>query len=420
MWQFSRASQGNRDFIPFLADTTTRGFQRGECIHSQQVAMAAAISTRGDFDAGALRAAARRSKDGPQARRLLALAAIYDGATRTEAAKIDGVGLQVVRDWVLRFNAHGPDGLIDRRAPGQAPRLNERASCGAGGDPGERTDPGGARVVRWRIVDPCQWIFEVFRISVSQQTLSRVLRTMGYRKLSARPRHQPRPKARSRILKKSPRPPGRNRTREGRRSWPIDLVRRRGADRPEKQDHPPLGQARNAPERAKRPANASAYIFGAICPKEGKGAALVMPRCDTEAMTLHLAEIATQIARRARTPPSSSIKPAGIAPRELEVPPNITLIPLPAKCPELNPQENVWQFLRDNWLSNFQILRTDRRPLLRRLEQARRSALAHHLHRNARMGLSVLISASLGINYLSQIAMAASLTKPMKLASSLS
>ena len=125
------------------------------------------------------------------------------------------------------------------------------------------------------------------------------------------PSPSPSPKARSRILKKDSPPAWKKSDAE--RASILDLVRRRGADRPEKQDHPPLGQARNAPERAKRPANASAYIFGAICPKEGKGAALVMPRCDTEAMTLHLAEIATQIARRARTPPSSSIKPAGIA-----------------------------------------------------------------------------------------------------------
>ena len=69
--------------------------------------MAAAIGLRDDYESGGLRAAAKRSKDGPQARRLLALAAIYDGATRTEAAKIGGVGLQIVRDWVLRFNAHG-------------------------------------------------------------------------------------------------------------------------------------------------------------------------------------------------------------------------------------------------------------------------------------------------------------------------
>src|SRR5260370_10344593 len=152
-------------------------------------AMAAAIGLRNDCDGGALRAAAKRSKNGPQARRLLALAAIYDGATRTEAAKIGGVGLQVVRDWVLKFNAHGPDGLIDRKAPGQAPRLNDehRAALAAILESGPI--PAVHGVVRWRIVDLCQWIFDEFRVTVSQQTLGRVLRKMGYRKLSARPRH---------------------------------------------------------------------------------------------------------------------------------------------------------------------------------------------------------------------------------------
>ena len=60
---------------------------------------------RSDFDADTVRAAARKSKDGPQTRRLLALAAIFDGATRTEAAKIGGVTVQIVRDWVVKFNA---------------------------------------------------------------------------------------------------------------------------------------------------------------------------------------------------------------------------------------------------------------------------------------------------------------------------
>ena len=83
------------------------------------------IPLRPDFDAARLRAAARRTKNAGQARHLLALAAIYDGATRTEAAKIGGVTLQIVRDWVLRFNAHGPDGLIDRKAPGQPSRLSD-------------------------------------------------------------------------------------------------------------------------------------------------------------------------------------------------------------------------------------------------------------------------------------------------------
>src|SRR5580658_6559499 len=152
----------------------------------RRFAMAAAIGLRNDYGSGGLQAAAKRSKDGPQARRLLALAAIYDGATRTEAAKIGGVGLQVVRDWVVKFNAQGPDGLIDRKAPGQPPRLNDahRAAIIESGP-----IPAIHRVVRWRIVDLRQWIFEEFHVVVSEQTLSRVLRKMGYRKLSARPRH---------------------------------------------------------------------------------------------------------------------------------------------------------------------------------------------------------------------------------------
>jgi hypothetical protein len=78
------------------------------------------VALRKDFDGDSLRAVARKSRDGGQARRLLALAAIYDGAKRIEAAKIGGVTRQIVRDWVVRFNAQGPNGLIDRKAPGQA------------------------------------------------------------------------------------------------------------------------------------------------------------------------------------------------------------------------------------------------------------------------------------------------------------
>ncbi len=85
------------------------------------------VALRADFGAAQLRSFARKTKDGPQARRLLALAAIYDGVTtRTEAAKIGGVTLQIVRDWVIKFNTLGPEGLIDRKAPGQVSRLRRR------------------------------------------------------------------------------------------------------------------------------------------------------------------------------------------------------------------------------------------------------------------------------------------------------
>ena len=87
--------------------------------------MSAPIPLRRDFGASQLRGLAKKTKDGPQARRLLALAAIYDGATRTEAAMIGGVGLQIIRDWVLHFNERGPDGLLNGKSPGQPSKLND-------------------------------------------------------------------------------------------------------------------------------------------------------------------------------------------------------------------------------------------------------------------------------------------------------
>ena len=147
------------------------------------------IPLRRDFQASQLRLAARRTKDGPQARRLLALAAIYEGATRSEAARIGGVTLQIVRDWVLKFNAQGPQGLIDRKAPGQPSRLNNAHRAALAGIVESGPIPAVHGVVRWRIVDLCQWMFEEFRVTIAKQTMSRELRALGYRKLSARPRH---------------------------------------------------------------------------------------------------------------------------------------------------------------------------------------------------------------------------------------
>ncbi len=147
------------------------------------------IALRGDFDAPNLRAAARKAKNAGQARRLLALAAIYDGATRTEAAAIGGVTLQIVRDWVVKFNAHGPTGLVDRKAPGQSPRLNDTHRAALAKIIESGPIPAIHGVVRWRIVDLCQWVWDEFRVTIARQTLSRELRALGYRKLSARPRH---------------------------------------------------------------------------------------------------------------------------------------------------------------------------------------------------------------------------------------
>lgn len=147
------------------------------------------IALRSDYDATQLRRVARRSQDAGQTRRLLALAAIYDGATRTEAAAIGGVTLQIVRDWVLKLNEHGPDGLVGGKAPGPQSRLDDqhRAALVKVVENGPVAAVHG--VVRWRIIDLCQWLHDEFEVTVSKQTLGRELRAMGYRKLSARPRH---------------------------------------------------------------------------------------------------------------------------------------------------------------------------------------------------------------------------------------
>ena len=147
------------------------------------------VPLRTDFNAAALRTIARQSKDGPQARRLLALAAIYEGATRTEAARIGGVTVQIVRDWVVKFNAHGPDGLVNRKPPGQPSKLTDAHRAALQAIVEQGPIPAVHGVVRWRLIDLIQWLWEEFRLSISKQTLSRELRAMNYRKLSARPRH---------------------------------------------------------------------------------------------------------------------------------------------------------------------------------------------------------------------------------------
>lgn len=148
-----------------------------------------AIGLRSDYSSADLRGLARRCDDADQVRRLLALAVILEGGSRSEAAKVGGVTLQIIRDWVLRFNAEGPCGLISRKAPGKASILNDdhRAALAAIVEAGPI--PASHGVVRWRIVDLAAWLWDEFGLSVTRHTLGRELRALGYRKLSARPRH---------------------------------------------------------------------------------------------------------------------------------------------------------------------------------------------------------------------------------------
>jgi len=152
--------------------------------------MGLAIKLRDDLSSVDVRRIARGSKDAGQVRRLLAIATILDGGSRSEAARVAGVTLQIIRDWVLRFNEGGPDGLVTRKAPGPTPILGDHHRRALEEIIATGPIPAVHGVVRWRIIDLMQWLWDEFEVSISKQALGHELRTMGYRKLSARPRHQ--------------------------------------------------------------------------------------------------------------------------------------------------------------------------------------------------------------------------------------
>ncbi len=151
--------------------------------------MGVAIALREDFDGAGLRRLAKATKDAAQSRRLLVLAEIYDGGTRSDASRIGGVGLQVIRDWVLRFNADGPAGLIDGKAPGRPPKLDDGQRQALARMVEDGPMPAIHGVVRWRLRDLAQWIWREFRISLDDTTVGRELKALGFSRISARPRH---------------------------------------------------------------------------------------------------------------------------------------------------------------------------------------------------------------------------------------
>ena len=151
--------------------------------------MGRAVALREDFDGSGLRRSAKASKDAGQSRRLLALAEIYDSGSRTDAARICDVGLQVVHDWVLRFNAKGPDGLIDGKAPCKPSKLNDEQRQALARIVESGPIPAIHGVVRWRRKDLAFWIYEEYGISLEESSVGRELRALGFAKISGRPRH---------------------------------------------------------------------------------------------------------------------------------------------------------------------------------------------------------------------------------------
>ena len=266
--------------------------------------------TRTDHTSATLRARASQCADGAQVRRMLAVALVLDGRRRGEAAALNGMDRQTLCDWVQRYNAAGIAGLKSRKSPGRPPCLSEqkaelRVLVVRG------PDPAIARVVRWRCVD-----------------------------------------LQAEVAFKKIRWPGRGgASRHHVRRTPIEIWFQNEARVGQKGTHAyiwaPVG-ARPLMVRDNR--HDSAYIFGAICPSRGVGAAMITPAANTEMMNLHLEEISTQVAPGACAVMLCDGAGWHQQGKDLRLPDNIRLLPLPPYSPELNPMENVWDYLRQNKL----------------------------------------------------------------------
>lgn len=150
--------------------------------------MAVAI-TRTELDASGLRWAASKSRDGDASRRMLALALVLDGRSRTQAAELCGMDRQTLRDWVHRYNALGLAGLVSRTAPGPTPRLTSDQQAELAQMVREGPNLSEHGVVRWRRVD-LAWVIKArFGVELAERSVGELLRRMGFRRLSARPRH---------------------------------------------------------------------------------------------------------------------------------------------------------------------------------------------------------------------------------------
>jgi transposase len=170
------------------------------------MSMGTAIELREDFGAEELRSLAGKAKDANQARRLLALAAVREGQDRQQAARIGGMDRQTLRDWVHRFNAKGPDGLINAKAPGPKPKLSAEQKEELRKVVEVGPDPEKDGVVRWRCMDLKQVIKKRWDVDLDEVSIGRLLKGLGFSHVSARPRHPAQDAAAIDAFKKTFRP----------------------------------------------------------------------------------------------------------------------------------------------------------------------------------------------------------------------
>jgi transposase len=192
--------------------------------------------TRKELGAAELRREAGRCRDARAARRMLALALVLEGGSRAEAARAAGMDRQTLRDWVHRYNAEGLAGLSDRRRPGPRPRLSPEQEAELVTAVEQGPDPDRDGVVRWRRVDLRALIEARFAVRLHERSVGKLLRRLGFARLSVRPRHPKADEAAQEAFKKAspswyarrfPSAPAASRSRSGSKMKPASASRAR-------------------------------------------------------------------------------------------------------------------------------------------------------------------------------------------------
>jgi transposase len=302
--------------------------------------------TRTENTAGDLRCIAGKLNDGDLVCRLLALALILDGRSRTEAAEQTGMQRQTLRDWVHRYNDRGVDGLKSESSPGRSPVLTEEQMDELKRLVIKGPDPEKHGIVRWRCQDIQEEVAKRFSWAVHESTVGRWLHNLGLTPIQPRPFHPKRNIDAQEAFKS-------NFPRQVKEALPPAAV-----GKPLEiwfEDEARVGQqgtlgriwapVGSQPEVVQDNRRTSVFLFGAICPGRGIGSAIIMPSVNADAMNVHLKAISLQVEPSAHA--ALILDGAGWHETcgQIRVAANITLVTLLAYSPQLNPTEIVWDYL---------------------------------------------------------------------------
>jgi transposase len=303
-----------------------------------------------DITSAVLRKKAREEKDPRVAMRLFAMASLLEGMERGSVAQAFGITPQTLRDWVIRYNKYSLSGLLGN-ATGHPPReltpeqeneLQELVIRGPDNDSGR---------VRWRLVDLKEEIKKRYSVMYHERSVGKILHRLGFVRISVRPIHPHTDQQSQDDFKKNLQKNIEKILPEHAKNKPIEIWFQDEARVGQKGTLTRIWTKRGSRPRMKRDQRYNnAYIFGAVCPSRDAGAALVMPCVNTEAMNKHLQEISRTV-----NPGAYAIVildgAAWHSAKGIIIPDNISLMSLPPYSPELNPQENIWQYIRQNYLA---------------------------------------------------------------------